>query len=92
MKFYLHLYVSLHCICIGALKSLCLPSAIPERFAGGLLKSLPKGCPVMGSAMIGTQPLDLDYRCTVRFSFHFSVLGVRGILGSLAEVLFDHSA
>ncbi|KAF5936487.1 hypothetical protein HYC85_027616 [Camellia sinensis] len=30
------LCVSLHCICIGAPRTPCLPSAIPERFAGGL--------------------------------------------------------
>ena len=34
--FWLHLCVSLHCICIGAPRTPCLPSAIPERFAGGL--------------------------------------------------------
>ena len=34
--FLLHLCVSLHCICIGAPRTPCLPSAIPERFAGGL--------------------------------------------------------
>ena len=34
--FLLHLCVSLHCICIGARRTPCLPSAIPERFAGGL--------------------------------------------------------
>ena len=34
--FRLHLCVSLHCMCIGAPRTLCLPSAIPERFARGL--------------------------------------------------------
>ena len=36
MLFCLYLCVSLHCICIGAPRTPCLPSAIPERFAGGL--------------------------------------------------------
>ena len=35
--FSLHLCVSLHCICIGAPRTPCLPSAIPERFARGSL-------------------------------------------------------
>ena len=34
--FCLHLCVSLHSFCIGAPRTPCLPSAIPERFAGGL--------------------------------------------------------
>ena len=34
--FWLHLCVSLHCICIGAPRTPCLPSAIPERLAGVL--------------------------------------------------------
>ena len=29
--------VSLHCMCIGAPRTPCLPYAIPARFAGGLL-------------------------------------------------------
>ena len=36
--FRLHLCVYLHCICIGAPRTPCLPSAIPERFAGGLAR------------------------------------------------------
>ena len=35
MLSYLHLCVSLNCICIGAPRTQCLPSAILERFAGG---------------------------------------------------------
>ena len=35
--FWLHLCVSLHCMCIGAPKTPCSPSAIPEWFTGGSL-------------------------------------------------------